>query len=267
MLAKVLGPNRATVRVDIVLDHSSVTSTSEVYDPQAKVATKEEIKTKSGPASAGPAEAGAAPGGPTKEETNSTDYLVGRTVKQEVIVPGKVTSISVAAVVDLSAPAAPPAAAGEAAKPPAAPALKVEDIEALIRSALGLKETDTIKVVQSPFQQAIAPEAEAEAGGASESRAFYIDIAKHSSLGVLVIGALVALKIFSGPRKRPATTATASLAGGAAAGGGTAALPAPAAYEGDPALLRSRITDALQENPEEVKRLFMAWVDGEKGEA
>jgi hypothetical protein len=55
---------------------------------------------------------------------------------------------------------------------------------------------------------------------------------------------------------------------GALAGGQTAAvgaLPmvaAATAGEENPALLKSRITAALQENPEEVKRLFMAWAEG-----
>jgi ABC-type nitrate/sulfonate/bicarbonate transport system substrate-binding protein len=38
-------------------------------------------------------------------------------------------------------------------------------------------------------------------------------------------------------------------------------MPSGAAEE-NPTLLKSRITAALQENPEEVKRLFMAWAEG-----
>ena len=34
----------------------------------------------------------------------------------------------------------------------------------------------------------------------------------------------------------------------------------------DPQVLRARITRALQENPEEVKRLFMNWVESDKSE-
>jgi flagellar M-ring protein FliF len=263
MLTKVLGPNRATVRVDITLDRSSMTTTSEVYDPQAKVPTKEEIKSKSAPSGAG-AEAGTgAPAAPSREETNVTDYLVGRTVKQEVVVPGKITAISVAAFVDLTTPAEPPAGAEAGAKPPAPTLVKVTDVEAVIRSALGLKETDTIKVVDTPFHRAAALAAPAEEDTAAETRTFYLDIAKNASLGVLVIGALVALKIFSGGRKQAATTATAALNAGGTAG----ALPGPSGLEGDANLLRSRISSALQENPDEVKRLFATWAEGERGEA
>jgi len=272
MLALVLGPNRASVRVSCTIDNSSATTTTETFDPQAKVPLKEENKTKSASGAAASAEAAASPpGGTTKEETTMTDYIVGRTVKQETIVPGKITSISVAAFVDLSAPAAPPPAAEGAAKtpPPAATTLKVADVETVIRSALGLKETDTIKVVDTPFRAAAAPEAAATEEAAGEGRAFYLDMAQNLSLGVLVIGALVALKLVSGSKKRAGGPKAALAAGGGAAG----ALP-PSSLAGsldsstiDPALLRSRITAALQENPEEVKRLFLAWAEGNQGGA
>ena len=261
MLTQVLGPNRATVRVDVSLDRTSITTTSEVYDPAAKVATKEETKSKSASGGAAAAEGAAAPSGVTKEETISTDYNVGRTIKQETLAPGKVLSVSVAAMVDLTTPMEAPPAAEGAATPPAKPAVKVQDVESIIRSALGLKETDTIKVIDTPFHRPLVVETAAE-DTAETDRTFYLNIAKHSSLGVLVIGALVALKICSGPRRRTGAAGVA-LPAGAIAG----ALPPAAGLDGDPALLRSRITEALQQNPDEVKRLFATWADGERGEA
>ncbi|MBM4019179.1 MAG: flagellar M-ring protein FliF [Planctomycetes bacterium] len=266
MLTKVLGPNRASIRVDVTIDHSSMTTTSEVYDPAAKVVTKEEIKSKSAPGGSASSAEGAASAGPGKEETNVTDYLVGRTVKQEVLIPGKITAVSVAAMVDLTTPAeAPPAAeaGAEAAKPPAPPTIKVADLESLIRSALGLKETDSIKVVETAFHQARAAGAPAEDQGAGDTRTFYLDIAKHSSLGVLVVGALAALKVLSGPRKRAGAAGAQAMPAGAAAG----ALPPALGPEADSGLLRARISTALQENPEEVKRLFQTWAETEKGGA
>jgi flagellar M-ring protein FliF len=260
MLSQVLGPGRATVRVNCLIDNSSASTTSEVYDPAAKVPTKEETKTKS----ASGATAEAAANGTTKEETNLTDYAVGRTVKHEVVVPGKVTSISVAAFVDLSAPA-PPAAAADGTTPPApqTPTVKAGDVETIIRNALGLKETDSIKVVETPFHRVETAETAATEETADSSRTFYIDVARQASLGVLVIGVLVALKIVSGPRKRHGAAARPAGALVGAPAGALGALPAPgASMEENPALLKSRITAALQENPEEVKRLFLAWAEG-----
>ena len=264
MLTAVLGPNKATVRVSCVIDNTSTSSVTEKYSPEEKVPTKEETKNKSTPGGAAPPEGGTAPaaGGVGKEETTSTDYLVGRTVKQEMLAPGKITSVSVAAFVDLT-PKAPTAAEGAAAKAPPTP-LKVADVETIIRSALGLTEADTIKVVETPFTKTAVAEAATEEESGSGKLAFYLGIAREASLGILVLGALVALKIFSGRRKRAApVTAGGALA---AQAGGALALPT-GTMESDPAALRSRITAALQENPEEVKRLFLAWVEGEKGEA
>jgi flagellar M-ring protein FliF len=267
MLAQVLGPGRATVRVSCTIDNTNATSTVETYEPSAKVTTKEETKSKSSTGGA-PAEGAAA--GSTKDETNTTEYAVGRTVKQEVLAPGKITSTSVAAMVDLSPPPPPAATASGSAATPPAPTVKVADVELIIRSALGLKETDSIKVVDTPFSHATAADApSADEEATTDKRAFYLDIARNASLGVLVLGALVALKIVTGGSKKrsnlmPVAGLPAGAAGAALAGGGTLALPPGA--ESDPALLRSRITAALQENPEEVKRLFLAWVEGEKGE-
>jgi len=260
MLTQVLGPGRATVRVSCTIDNSSATTTSEVFDPQAKVSTKEETKTKSASGTAA-AEAAAANGGTTKEETQLTDYAVGRTVKHETIVPGKVMSVTVAAFVDLSAPAPADAAAAGGATPPATPNLKAADIETIIRNALGLKETDAIKVVETPFHRAQPSEASAAEEASSDTRTFYLDIARQASLGVLVIGALVALKVVSGSRKKGGTMPAGALAGGQTAAVGALPMPSGAAEE-NPTLLKSRITAALQENPEEVKRLFMAWAEG-----
>jgi flagellar M-ring protein FliF len=263
MLTQVLGPGRATVRVSCLIDNNSTTQTVETYSPDGKVATKEEITSSS--TTGAPAEAAAAGSALTKEETTSTDYLVGRTVKQEVVVPGKVSSVSVAAMVDLTPPAAPAAPAdGAAAAPPApaAPTVKSADIEELIRSALGLTEKDTVKVVETPFARALPATQDDAAATEADGRAFYLDVAKHASLGILVLGALAALKIFGGPRKHAAAAGGAgSLAGGPGMAG---ALPAGS---GSPDELRSRMSAALMENPEEVKRLFLAWVANEKGAA
>ena len=96
---------------------------------------------------------------------------------------------------------------------------------------------------------------EAGFGGGS----FYLEIAKRSSLGLLVFGALVALKLFGGSKKKGGEPALALEAEAAAAGA------LPAGGEGAPEVLRARITRALQENPEEVRRLFLTWAENDEG--
>ena len=92
-----------------------------------------------------------------------------------------------------------------------------------------------------------------------------LEIAKQASLGLLVLGALLALKMFRGPRRKMDVEGmpAAALAGG---GSQSSAGMLPGMADANPDLLKAQITKALQDNPEEVKRLFLSWVDNEKGE-
>lgn len=262
MLAAALGPGRASVRVDAAVETLASDTRTETYDPEKKVVTKEETKTLS---SSAPSNAA----GATKEENSTSEYQVSKVTKTETDMPGKVKSVTVAAFVDLSAPPAPAAPAGGAA--PAAPATKLtlKDAEDIIRSAMGLKLTDTIKVVDTPFYRAPAA---ADTGAEEQkqaSREFYLEIARRASLGLLVLGALVALKIFRGSKKKGAGGAAlpGGMSMGALEGQSSAGLLGGGEAELNPEMLRARISHALQENPEEVKRLFLSWAESDKGGA
>lgn len=245
MLAKVLGAEKVSVEVDAVLETSRLTSTTETYEPNNRVITQESTKSRTG----APAE-GASVG--EKEEEIDSTYMVGKTVEERTDLPGDIKSISVAAFVDLSAPATE----GEAGAPPTQ--LAVKDIEDMIRSAVGLREQDTLKVVNVPFKPPAAALVEAEPESFF-NKDFLLEVARRSSLGILVIGVLVMLRIFSRPRVKP-EGAQAALAGG----DGSGALLASDRTDTDPDRLRAHITRALRDNPDEVKRLFLAWVDSEK---
>jgi flagellar M-ring protein FliF len=248
MLAKVLGAQKVSVEVDAVLETSRLNSTKETYDPTNKVISKEKTRSSSGGATSGPS------GGGKEEEIEST-YMVSKTVDEKTDLPGNIKSISVAAFVDLSAPAK----AGAAGAAPTQ--LAVKDIEDMIRSAVGLRPQDTMKVVNVPFQAAAVQPAEAAPEGFF-NKDFLLEIAKRASLGILVIGVLLILRIFSRPRVKSGAAAPA-LAGAAGSGN---LLPGDRG-EVDPDRLRAHITRALRENPDEVKRLFLAWVDSEKERA
>jgi flagellar M-ring protein FliF len=256
MLTLALGEHRASVRVDANIDTSTLSQTIETYDPERRVITKEQLEsTSSTPTGGGE---GAAAGSSSKTEKTLSEYLVSRTVENRSELPGKIASLSVAAFVDLSG------GGGEGEE--AAPQLAVADVEEIIRNAIGLREQDTLKVVETTFREAPA----SAAAGAPEERGwltmdFMLEMARRFSLGVLVIGALLALRILRGPRRKapPASEGAAALAGAPAGGGHLL----PGAAGEDPALLRAQITHALQENPEEVKRLFLKWVESEKAEA
>jgi flagellar M-ring protein FliF len=246
MLEMVLGPGRATVSVAAVVNMTTANHTTETYDPSSKIATKEETKNKSEIEAPKGADDGTttSPGNTNKEETTTTEYVVGKIVEQKVNIPGEIISLSVSAVVDLT-PADPNKATT---------AMTIKDVEEIIRNAVGLKSTDSLKVVNARFHQtAAAPEIDKEYETAQKWNR-YIELARQASLGILAICALIVLKILSGGRKKNANMPIAAF--------GTAS---PSGYlpssEGnnEPMALRNQISNALSSNPEEVKKLFNTW--------
>jgi flagellar M-ring protein FliF len=257
MLATVLGPGRATVRVSAVVDMNSVNTITETYDPRGKVATKEESKTNKevdGAAAAAASSGGKTPAGSTKnDEVITTEYQVGKTVKQQVILPGAIKSLSVAAFVDLSV--------GDANATPAAgqPAMmmQVADVEQIIKTALGLKESDSLKVVNAKFHK--AKDIPLEEPASAWPR--YLAMASHLSLGVMALCALLVLRIFLKARNKAMAveaTATQALPGPAAPAG---ALMAPIESPNESLMLQRQITHALRNNPQQVREMFLSWIE------
>jgi flagellar M-ring protein FliF len=247
MLTTVLGPGRASVRVSAVIDMNSVNTIIETYDPTGKVATKEEVKNNSETGAGSTGQKTAAAGTTKKDEQVTTEYQVGKTVKQQTMLPGKIKALSVAAFVDLSADANEPAAGGSPAL-----LMQVTEVEAIIRMALGLKESDSLKVVNAKFYR--APEAAVVEEPADWSR--YLALARQLSLGVMAVCALVVLRIFSRARGK-AAAAPGQLSPGAAPAGllpsGETAL--------EPAVFRRQIAQALKHNPEQVRQMFLSWME------
>jgi flagellar M-ring protein FliF len=251
MLTAVLGPGRATVKVSAVIDMTSVNLVTETYDPSKKVATKEEVKTNSETegSSAPPENKPAISGGTKKDETIVTEYVVGKTVEQKVDLPGEIKFLSVAAFVDLS-----PADANEAAGSKSAMIMELSDVEEIIKNALGLKPTDSLKVVHAKFHRP----AELLIDEEPSSWPRYIAIARQASLGIMAICALLVLRIFSGTRKKAAAAGAPEQLPQA---GGAIGLLTSEAGSSEPSTLRKQIADALQSNPEQVRQLFSTWVE------
>jgi flagellar M-ring protein FliF len=251
MLTTVLGPGRATVGVSAIIDMNSVNTVTETYDPSAKVASKEEIKSGSETENGGTAAAGqpAAPGSTKKDETIVTQYEVGKTVKQAVILPGGIKSLSVAAFVDLSKADANEAGAGSSNTM----IMQLTEVEQIIRTAVGLRETDSLKVVNVKFHRAVESPGNEESSNWSR----YIAIARDASLGITAICALLVLRIFKGARKKVTAAATPEqLPAGAGAFGFL-----PEAGRSEVLVLRRQIAGALERNPEQVKQLFANWIE------
>ena len=251
MLAAVLGPGRATVRVSAVIDMTSGSVVTEIYDQGKKVAKEEEIKTiseeKGG--TAGSEGEGVIPGGKKMDETILTKYEVPKTVEQKVDLPGDIISLSVAAVVDLTPSDANEAGTGtETAK-----IMQLPDVEELIKNALGLKETDPLKVVEAKFPR--PSESVLEEAPSAWPR--YMAIARQASLGITAVCAILVLLVFRGAKKK-----ASSVAAGQLPDTGEAAGLLPAGTENaEPLALRKQITAALESNPAQVKQLFVSWLE------
>ena len=255
MLETVLGPGRATVRVSAVIDMNSISTVTEKLEPKG-VATKEEIVSGSEtePGTVSTAGQPAVAGGIKKDETIITEYEVGKTVKQELVLPGQIKSLSVAAFVDLSAADAnaAPSAGGSAL------IMELNEVEEIIRNALGLKKTDALKVVNVRFHR---PDVASMTDEELTIWPRIMGIARHASLGIMAICALLVLRIFRGAKNKAAQVApTGQLAG---AEGPAGLLPAETG-KSEPLVLRKQIASALQSNPAQVKQLFSNWLE-EKG--
>ncbi len=205
ILTQMLGPGKAVVRVTADIDFTETQSKEVRYDPELKVKVSETTHSesvngasrpaKSGPVGATPNldalafKAGGGSGG-SKMETNTTTYENAKTEDTVHRAPGRITRLSVAAVVQL--PEAPAAAGTDpaAAAVPAAPLVTREQVEKIIRQAVGFDATrnDAIEVLSAPLagnQQFLEPLPVASPWDQ------YGNLLKNLSLGIASIVALV----------------------------------------------------------------------------
>ncbi len=254
MLTAVLGPGRATVKVSAVIDMNSVNLVTEKYEPKG-VTKKEEIKESTEIKGGGDTAKGkpAVAGGTKKDSTILSEFVIGKTVKQEVILPGRIKSLKVAAFVDLSP--AGTADANEATGGAEAKIMQVSDVQEIIKNALGLEDTTAIKVVDVRFHRPIELLVDEEPSKWPR----YMAIARQASLGIMAICAFLVLRIFRGAKKKRGTAAAPAeqLPG---TEGSAGLLPAEAG-KSEPLAMRGQIASALQHNPEQVKQLFSSWLE------
>lgn len=256
-LLTVLGPGRASVMVSAKVDTTRKTETVETLGTPVEVSSTSKIKTV--PAAGGTGGAAAAPG---KDTTTESKSEAGKTISVTETQPGQIKNVSVSCFVDLSPPKV---AEGEEA--PAPHKLTEDNVKTAIRTALGMDATliDSLVVVDTPFTRgpavAAAGTTDEEAGMFTPE--FMLEMGRSVSLGLLVIGVLLGLKIVRKAKKVAA--GPLPLVEGEMPQGDKL-LAAAVVAESDPDVLKTQITNALQENPDEVKRLFMSWVDSGQGD-
>jgi len=255
MLAAVLGPGRASVKVSAIIDMNSVSTVTEKYEPKG-VAAKEEIKSGSETGAGTPSAGGGPPiqGSTKKDETITTEYEIGKTVTQEVILPGQIKSLKVAAFVDLSISDANDTGSGNSA----AKIMQESDVVAIIQNALGLEDATAIKVVDVKFNRPLESLVEEE----PSSWPRYIAIVSQASLGIMAVCALLVLRMF---RRAKSKVASAAAAGQLPEAEGAAGFLPGGVGSSEPLVLRRQIATALEQDPEHVKQLFASWLE-EKGD-
>jgi flagellar M-ring protein FliF len=248
MLTAVLGPGRASVKISAIVDMTSTDVVTEIYEPKG-VPTKEEIKSESETGAGKAATEGqTATGSSKKGETITTELAVGKTVKRETALPGSIKSLSVAAVVDLLPNDANATSGKQAAK-----IMEVSAVEKLIKDALGLdlQKLDSLTVVEAKFSRPTELLTDKD----SDKKFDIMAIARHASMGIMAICAIIVLKMFSGAKKKAELAASQQLP---EASGAAGFLPAGTS---DPMMLRKHISGVLQNNPEQAKQLFTNWIN------
>lgn len=261
MLNTVLGAGRASVQVSATLDMSSETISTTKYEKG--MAEEETISTTSTvePGTSDPGGTKTIAGSTDKTETIENKYKVPETITTMSDVPGKIVSLAVTAIVDLTIPEVPASEGkdGESiAAIPASKIMEVADVEESIKNAVGpdlLTGATALVVKDVPFYRPIIPVEDDSSGYMKLSR--YIEIARQSSMGILAVCALLALKIFSGAKKKAGAEGAAALGEGVE---GMALLPAAQAELGPQMMYRQQITSAIKQNPEQVKQLFSSWL-------
>ncbi len=271
MLELVLGPSRSTVKVSAEIDMTSVETMTTKYEKGMPV---EEIVNSTSTVKPGTKDSQGAEtsaGSTDKTEKVENKYKVPETITKRLDVPGKVVSLAVSAVVDLSVPkpVVSEAEEGEVGETATAETegetaliMSVDQVKEIIRNAVGpnlLKDAASLVVVNTAFNRPMVAVA-ADSGG-YEKLSRYIEIARQSSMGVLAVCALLVLKIFSGAKKKVAAV-EATAGAGQLETMSMGMLPAGTGDESS-AAFRRHITGALKENPEQVKQLFASWLSGE----
>ena len=249
MLARVLGPGRAVVRVTADVNFRHQKTRRESYDPDQRVLVKETItnrKAASGaPGARGVAGAGSnLPGNKTatstsvagsdeNEENTDSEWRATKIEQELEEGHGTVERLTVAALLDLSRPEVATGAA-----------LTVAEAEEIVKQAVGFKKgRDEIKVSNVKLAGSTAPD---EPGAADIDRwSWYLALARNASLGIFALVVLI-LGLLHYRRLRVARRAE------------------PETASQEPA---DRLAELARQDPDGLVRVLTAWLDEAPGTA
>jgi len=249
MLARLLGPGRAVVRVTAEINFKQLKEKRETYRPEERVIQKEKVtnskssgtsKTPAGVAGVEsqkgkpPAAAAASPS--NTEETVENEYVVSKTIQETEDHVGSVERLTIAAMVNLSSTDE----GGQAGL-----VMSMKDAEEIIKQAVGFKDKrDSIKVSDVKLTDT-SPLTGVDPDLVQIQRwQTYLNLVRNASLG---IASLVALFLGYGVlrRLRPSEA------------------PAPPAGVEANESLRTleNLGSLVQRNPEVTARLLATWLE------
>jgi flagellar M-ring protein FliF len=254
MLAQSLGPARAIVRVTADINFRRVKEKREDIDPESRVVTREKSSNRktspSGTSKQQPgapnsparpaAEAASTGNGSVEEELeNSYDYSkTVRDLEQEV---GNIERLTVAALVDLSGEGS-----GDSA---ATPVMSVDQAEEIVKRAVGFKQgRDEIKVTDVKLPGAAALTGLDSEWMETQRWQNYVNIARHASLAVAAIVALLLARMVLKRLQPPAPDTSG-------------AAPAPS----DQGRVLQKLSEMAQHDPTAVARILETWIDESEG--
>lgn len=268
-LEMVLGPGKATVLTSATIDMTSETEVKTVYEKGIPEEETIDGTTNKQPDTASPDGKSTLAGGQEKTESTTSKYKVPQTVTTRQTTPGVIKGWSVSIVADLSKPQEPKTDNAKeenkdapAKAPDAELLMSVDDVKAIVRTAIGpeLLKDENLTVRHVAFNRPVSPIAIDTDGFEKWQR--YIELVRQSSMGILAICALLALKIFTGAGRKAAAAQAAASAN--ALGSGAAGLLGAGTGTETANAIRQHIAGQLRQNPEQVRQLFASWLTEER---
>ncbi len=197
MLATVLGPGAAVVRVSADLDLESTTRTEEKYDPDGQVIRNETVdedstvtkETDTAPDSGATGAAGASSGEPSGKSVSGKNsdqirknktmtYEINRVITNAVRAPGTVSRLSAAVFISAKAEPRPPA--------------ELESLRKMVVNALGVKATDEKELAKIVTVEEVAFQSTpVEKKGAMDFVVSNADLVKNGLAGLVAVGLVV----------------------------------------------------------------------------
>ena len=215
MLARHLGPGRAIVRVSADMNMQRIKERRESYQPEERVVVSEKSVTSKSAGGSGSGAEGAAgasanmtkPGGSgggsnsNQEETNQTDYLVSKTVREFEDRLGGIQRLTIATLVDLT---------GDE-KTEGKSTIKLDDVQDIVKQAVGFRKgRDEIKVTDVHLSGSLPLSDVGDDAMQLQRVSLYLSIARNGALAVGILFALVAVWMVSRIRKRSTPTVIAT---------------------------------------------------------